>query len=420
MSSGQALRRIEESEVDQTPEALAPVRASERIMEIDILRAFALLGIVLVNFSSSSLGGPEFANQTGADRAVNFITETFFNGKFYPLFSLLFGFGMAIQMVRAEARGIRFSAFYLKRLAILYAIGVVHFLFVWEGDILHVYAFYGLFLLLFSKLSDRKLLLVAALCITIAALQKPLFSALNLSETVTPSGAQQQGSFYAESSYTDMVIARTARLGRDTIDLKAYLGGLDIFGMFLLGLYAGRKRLLQDVAKNIDFIKRIMIVALAVGLLGLGWFFVLRRLALFAGSEDSLLSKGVSFLSTPMVSTIAKLYYKPALALFYGSALLLILQSRFGLKMLKPLAGAGRMALTNYLTQNVIAAALFYGCCLALYGKVGFLTVSLIASTVYLIQIPFSLWWLKLFRFGPMEWIWRSLTYGKLQPMRVQ
>ena len=160
-----------------------------------------------------------------------------------------------------------------------------------------------------------------------------------------------------------------------------------------------------------------MFVALTLGALGLGWSFAAARLVRLAGNEAGILSGAAGFLSAPSMTMIAKLYYKQALAVSYGCGLLLLLSSPVWVGWLRPLASLGRMALTNYLMQCIIAAVLFYG--FGVYGKLGPAAAALFAAGVYVLQIPLSAWWLRRCSFGPLEWVWRSLSYGRLQSMRA-
>jgi uncharacterized protein len=119
-----------------------------------------------------------------------------------------------------------------------------------------------------------------------------------------------------------------------------------------------------------------------------------------------------------MLHLTGQTFGAPALALFYMSGLTLLSQNTAWQKRMAPLAYAGRMAISVYLMQTLICTLLFYGYGFGLYGKVGAAGGILLTVIIYVLQIPFSVWWLNRFRFGPVEWLWRSLTYGKLQPMK--
>jgi len=398
---------------------MAPTAAKERIVSVDVVRGLALAGIVLVNFQSATLTGPGLANLSGPDRAVNSVIETLLDGKVYPLFSLLFGFGIALQMIRAKARDARFGSFYFRRLTVLFGIGLLHSVFIWPGDILHVYAFWGLLLLPLSRLSNKGLLLVASLLIVLPAVQQPLFNMLRISGTRGLTTVGPNSVLFSSSRYVNFVAAFAGKLRSDGSDPRIYLRLADILGMFLLGLYSGRRGLLERNEKGIKAIQRVMYGSLALVVVSVGAGVGIRLLSRISTPEVAILKTVARISSSGFVYILTTAYRNQALAIFYCSVLLLLLSRAIWLRNLRWLASVGRMALTNYLTQCILAAVVFYGYGLALYGKVGSLAAALMAIGVYLLQIPFSVWWLSRFRFGPVEWIWRSLSYGKAQPMRV-
>jgi uncharacterized protein len=214
------------------------------------------------------------------------------------------------------------------------------------------------------------------------------------------------------------VVQRTQKLVQNSTNPSFYIAIVDILGLFLLGLYAGRLGLFQETEKNIRFIRRMMWGALVLGMVGLGWGPMVNRFARIA-RDGSPLAEAVRFMRNSTTASLAKLYHQQALAIFYGSFLLVLLRRAVWQRLLRPFASIGRMALTNYIAQCVVASMLFYGYGLGLYGKLGAFWAAVLAVGLYLIQIPLSVWWLKHFRFGPMEWVWRSLTYRKAQPMRA-
>jgi uncharacterized membrane protein YeiB len=165
------------------------------------------------------------------------------------------------------------------------------------------------------------------------------------------------------------------------------------------------------------FIRRVMMAAFAIGALGLLWRPGLLRVERLLGTDSGALYSAIDWLASPSIARLTKLYHGQALAIFYCSLVLLLLTNDRCLRLLKPLSSLGRMALTNYVSQCVIGAILFYG--LGLYAQVGPAKALGLALLVYALQIPLSVWWLSRYRFGPLEWVWRSLTYGRLQPMKA-
>jgi len=399
--------------------AIGPVTAGERIEVLDVLRGFALFGILWMNMWGWTGDGWH-------NRIVEWLGVQLGDGKFYTLYSFLFGLGFAVQLLRAEARGARIVPVYLRRLLALLAIGLAHTVFIWDGDILARYAIMGFLLLLFRKCSPRMLLLFALLSLAFAVEGQWLVDAVSglrrphpeaaraaaLDRTNEDAGreAQNRGLLRAEArgTYPEMVVGRAALLRMEYSRWQSYFYGVN-FCMFLLGLYAGRRGIFQNVAEHLPFIRRVMWWGLAVGLTLNATDVVMWELSNARGFQ--------------WAGHLGRMVYslgRPALCLFYASAITLAMQSETWKRRLKPLAWPGRMGLTNYLLQSVIITTLFfgYGLGLMLYGSASLALV--LALVIWPLQIPLSAWWLKRFRFGPMEWLWRSLTYGKAQPMRAR
>jgi uncharacterized protein len=178
--------------------------------------------------------------------------------------------------------------------------------------------------------------------------------------------------------------------------------------MFLVGLYAGKRRLLHDVEANTGFIRRLLVWGLCLGLPA--------NLIYTIGFEFADPSR-VNFVW--VIAMAAHAVGGPALCFAYAAAITLLLRRENWERRLRPLAGAGRMALSNYLLQSVVCTTIFYSYGLGWYGSVERAAGLVLVASIYASQIPLSVWWLKHFRFGPAEWFWRTLTYGKRQPMRV-
>ena len=391
-----------------------PVLRQERIEAIDILRGMAILGILIVNMQLFSM--PEGLHVAGTvDRLILFSSQE----KFKALFSFLFGLGLAVQMMRADARGAQFLPLYARRLGVLFLIGIAHFLLVWDGDILHDYALLGVVLLLFRRSTPKTLLVGAGALLAIPMLLYGLTTYSAITGHVNPpvkqwityeNGAEDNGTVdefsdtYARGSYADLVTLRASELPRD---LSPDADDAYVLALFLLGLYAGRRRIFNDIPAHIPFIRRVQRWGLVIGVAGNAAFAV-------GGSFDPS--------PTSVMQNVGRLCLvvaAPALMLFYASTIILVTQREIWRRRLAPLAAVGRTALSNYLLQSLICTTIFYGYGLALFGKVGPSFGLLLTITVFLIQIPLSVWWLRRFQFGPAEWLWRSLTYWQRQPMRV-
>lgn len=351
-----------------------------------------------------------------ADRAAEFLIVLLAQGKFYTLFSFLFGLGLAIQMGRVEARDGRFAPLYARRLLVLLGIGLVHAFLIWMGDILVIYALFGFALMPFRRRSERTLLLASASLLLVpllfagggAAAAAMGWYRPELDEQMAEMRGIVDASFrvYASGSFGEIMARRAQDILFGWSTMIPF--GTPILTMFLLGLWAGRRRLFEDVEGSLPLLRRVRAWGLALGLGGsLIVALVTKRINPFAPSAAA-----AGF-------TVAYLVGHTALCLCYVSALTLLARGEAWRRRLAALAPVGRTALSNYLLQSIVATLIFYPYGLGLYGRVGPARGLLLAAAIYAVQVPLSAGWLKRFRFGPAEWVWRSLTYGRAQPMRA-
>ncbi|MCK4314415.1 MAG: DUF418 domain-containing protein [Anaerolineae bacterium] len=392
---------------------MAPVRSKERIEVIDILRGVSILGVVLMNMGAYAGYHTPLPEMGTINHLVMWLLKFLVQAKFYTLLSFLFGWGMAVQMARAASRGTRFVPFYVRRLLALLLIGLVHAILIWDGDILVTYALLGFPLLLFRKRSDRTLLVAAVLCILIPVLISTPGPAASLREAHARATenylqamlAGRSANVLAEGSYLEATLHRlkSLRFGYSQFIYWA----THVFGMFLLGLYAGRRRIFQNIPAHLPLFRKVMWWGLIVGL-ACNLVFVS-----VAASPDRVPSSYYE-LATRGARTIGG----PALCLFYISAIVLLIQKRTWYERLYPFAAVGRMAMSNYLSQSVVCTLIFYGYGLGIYGHLGPAITLILSLVIYRLQISLSDWWLDRYRFGPAEWLWRSLTYGKFQPLK--
>ena len=398
--------------IPETPPAMTPVRSRERIEVVDILRGFSILGILLVNMLAFAGYAASFPEMESVNRAAVWLIKFVAQAKFYTLFSFLFGWGMAIQMERAASRDTHFVLLYVRRLLALLLIGLVHAILVWDGDILVTYALLGFPLLLFRKCSDKTLLVAAIICILIPVLISTPGPAATLREAharITQDYLQamligRSANVYAEGTYLEVTLHRlkSLRFGYSQFIYWA----THIFGMFLLGLYAGRRRILHDIPAHLPLFRKTMWGGLIVGL-------ACNLVFVSVAASPSRVPSAYYDLATRGARTIGG----PALCLFYISAIVLLVQRKTWQERLAPLAAVGRMALSNYLFQSLVCTLIFYGYGLGLYGNLGPAITLILTIIIYRVQIGLSGWWLSRYRFGPAEWLWRSLTYGKFQPL---
>jgi uncharacterized protein len=415
-----------------TPETpappLGPVTATERIVTLDVVRGFALLGVVIANvwlwFSGTFFLFPDIREQLvrpSLDALVYNGVGVFVSGKAVATFSFLFGLGFAVQMLRAEQRGLAIAPVYRRRLAVLLLFGAVHGFFLWYGDILLMYALLGFVLLLCRRRSDRALLASAAVllvAVPIAMGAVPLVMSLLGRPMPAPdlaafaeSGAAALAAFQG-GAYTQVFMENLKMLGYFYLTPKAAVWTLYSLGLFLLGLYAGRRRFFEDVEAHHEGFRRVARWGLGVGLAC-----SLTYCAMYVGFSPTQVAAvpRLALLNAALIT-----FGTVPLAFGYIATATLLLQRAEWRRRLAPFAPVGRMALTNYLSQTVICLFVFYGYGAGLIGQVGSAAALVIALLVFAAQMAWSPWWLARFHFGPAEWLWRSLTYGRPQPMRVR
>lgn len=389
---------------------LRPVGAGERIVLLDVLRGFALLGILLVNF-----WGGAGTTVPRVDAFVSSFLEHAGRGSFYPLFSLLFGVGFGLQLLRARERGRGVALLYLRRMLVLFLIGTVHAVFIYGGDILVDYAVYGLLLVPFGRLPDRALLVVIGLLVLMQIGNQPVRNAI----MTWREGDPQVEELRMEARYEARTVERhrshadegelsyaavTAERWRGYSGIHGFLRVErilinDILLLFFIGMYAARRRVFETAAaRRRGFLVLGAASALAIGLghsytaMELDWGHAAEMLQWWA------IDKGPTVLYIALIA-------------------LLFTTFRAATRALSVFAAPGRMALTIYLTQSVVLTLLLqpYGLGLTLTT-----TAQLLFNLAFffLLQVPLSHWWLSRYQYGPAEWLWRSATYGAAQPVR--
>ena len=407
---------------------IRPVTSDERVQVIDVLRGVAIFGILVVNvlyFFNPWYAPMTTADSTTGEHVVKFITNTFFVSKFYTLFSFLFGLGMAIQMSRAQAKEVPFLSLYLKRLFVLAGFGVLHGVFLWTGDILFMYAIIGfLTVMLFRKRSPETLLIWAivflALPVAFIALSAGLVELARAAPADTGAYEQVQAAFAAaqEEIRAELAAATAAYQSSSWWTVTQYrfleffslitstmlFMAPSVMGMFLLGLRAGKKGWFSDIEANLGLFRRLLAVALPIGL----------ALNLFVGATGFEQNKlGIEIFTMLELAQVSALGVGSVLlSLSYMAGIVLLSRTRAGARALQPLAPVGRMALTNYITHSVVMSTLAYGYGAGMFGSTSLVTGFFLAVALYALQIPASSLWLRRHRYGPLEWVWRRLTYG--------
>ncbi len=401
----------------------SPVAPAERMLILDAIRGFALFGILMMNIEffqrpiqALMLGFN--SEQSGLDYAVAWLSFTFIQGKFYTLFSLLFGLGFIVFIDRARQKGAAATALFRRRLWGLLAIGVVHLLFIWSGDILHLYALVGFLLLLFVNASVKRLfiwsvvLLLTPILLILLATQL-----LEMAMQVPEEAAKLEAGFaadkeklladiargdllYATGGYWQLVQWRLYEFQAMYLSPALVLFVPMILGIFLLGAALGRSGILQEPQQHARFFWRLMWLGYAIGLpLTLTWGIY--------GTDVEMVTASMRNAVLMTCQNFSNL----ALCLAYLATLVQLYLHKS--RLIGWLAPAGRMALSNYLLHSIVFTLLFYGYGFGLYGDLGRAAATFWALLLYGSQLWFSHWWLQRYRYGPMEWLWRSLTYRK-------
>lgn len=408
--------------------AINPVNPTERFEIIDIIRGFALLGVLLSNIrwtsqdfalTNSQLEAVPFAE---INTWVDWFTLSFIEFKFYTLFSILFGLGFAIQFNKSKEKKINVIPAFRKRMFVLLIIGMVHATLLWFGDILHIYALLGFVLILFRNANNATLIkwivgigLLAGLLPFIGWLIESYLYPIANPENYEAIKNQRFESL-SNTNWIDVIRLNTEWNIVEYTNL--HIGGdgifywyLNVFWKFLLGFYIGRNQILQRAQEHLGRFKKLFIYGGILGLIGcLTWSISSFVFDVWLPNNESPLSISALLLELGVL----------ALSMSYLSALVLLYFKTGFNKQLKYLAPLGRMALTNYLMQSVFIAFIFYGVGLNLLGKIGSFYCLLATILIFGLQIIISKWWLSKFQFGPIEWLWRSLTYGKWQGFKIR
>lgn len=393
--------------------AFQPVATSERIATLDVLRGFALFGILLMNMEAFS--GPMDMSFTGIDPHwqgwdywADAFVYVFVQGKFFTLFSLLFGAGFAVMAQRAAIAGRDFTRFYLRRSLGLLVIGVLHGLLLWSGDILVAYALLSFVLLAFREaprswlpaLGTMAYLGAAVLMLMLGALMQLVpADAASAQASAAAKAIEAQRQAYGHGSYLQAVAQRLR-------DVFASLGALlvvgpQVLGMFLIGAWFARSGAIAEPGRYPRLWAGLRWLLLPIGLAVMllsTWV-----LPYNAPGQFNMRSAG-AYALTAVAGLMMCLGY-----LAWG-----VRWSRH----LQWLAPAGRMALSNYLGQSLVCTLVFYGYGLGWFEQVGRASQLLFAVGLFAMQVLLSQLWLRRFQYGPVEWLWRAFTYLQLPPLR--
>lgn len=400
-------------------------KPTSRIELIDVLRGFTLLGIAIIHFAEQYYAGAHpqahlnFNSKFLGDDIALGVIGILISGKFFMIFSFLFGLSFSIQLNKSEGNN-NFLLRFLWRLIILLAIGFIHHLH-YRGDILTIYAMLGVGLLLLYKLPD-KLLLIVAFCLT-----------LNLPSAIVR-GVQALQPTPTETQTTDEAGDDPYEVYYNTVKAGSYLEVLKAnfyefkfkyhfqvdsgriyitMGLFLLGLYAGQKRFFENLETHLPLVRKILLKRALWSMLAL-----IVLATVFFGSIQLLKLPMPDILQWAIGGLIMDAF-NLALASVYVAGIILLFQKERWRTRLMGFYAAGRMGLTTYLMQTFFGVLIFFGIGLGLLGEIGALLSMGISIVIFIGQCYFSNWWLSKFRYGPVEWLWRCATYLKNQPFKI-
>jgi uncharacterized protein len=376
---------------------IKPSEAKERIHAIDIVRGFALFGIFLVNMPAFFMPilyiDQQKATETVLDKATVIFIDIFAQANFYTLFSFLFGFGTIFFYERLKEKELRPLPYLLRRFLFLLLLGVIHMVLIWHGDILITYAITAFVLILFLNAKGKTLLNTAIAMIGLPHLFVGLLVIISgrSSSPERPKSANDIQEVYQHGSFLEITSQRIA-------DYFYVHGGLGIvfilitlLPMFLLGAYFAKEKLFHHVGEHKSKLKMLAFITLAIGI----------PLKVLPHFTDHI---------------IASMYQDgiggPLMAIGYATTIVLLVEAKVGLKVLAPLRYIGRMSLSNYILQSVICTFLFYSYGLGLYGSITHKVGLLLTLAIFVGQIFLSKWWLQNYQYGPLEWVWRTVTYN--------
>lgn len=384
-----------------------PISYSERIHEIDGIRGFALLGILMMNIMS-------FATpvvQDGMEQRVTerftgqynewtiFFINTFVTTNFYTMFSFLFGLGFYIFLTRAENKVQSVNVLFMRRMGMLVIFGILHGVLLWYGDILWTYAVTGILLLFFYKLRPKINLIIGVSILGVFTVFLLLMSILLFAVNLPVEGAFPLPFDMTETihggSYSELIALNSTFLGISLMNIIFLVP--TVLAVFLIGLYAAQRGIFNNLEKNKGLINKVAAVGLGVGL-------PVKILTGYAVTYQSLDP------AWAMLSTLSSTMGGPLMSLGYIALFLIIARKLPAIvKVLQPV---GQMALTNYIMQTVIMLIIFYG--FNLFNRVDAVYFIPIVLAVFAVQVIYSYFWMKVFKFGPLEWIWRTVTYLKV------
>lgn len=373
--------------------ALQP--AGERIVALDVIRGFAVMGIFFVNVPEMiGSGGSFIPVHSGFDAVIRLLYDMLFQTKFYTIFSFLFGLGFYLFMQSAERKGLRPKRLFARRLLLLLLFGIAHAVLLWFGDVLYTYAIIGLLLMPFYKRAPKTVLIWA---LSLLALFTVLIVLVSVS--VYQSSLSGEISKPLFTQLPDMGDRLRYLLGAGIAN--ALLLSFEVLGLFLLGVYAGKKGWFDRDRWNPAAVRRVQWIALAVSA---ALFIPMLR---YFGAYDAYYPEAMYHFTYLSGKTMA---------VFYVCTLLRLLH-RYGESRFQGLASVGKMALTHYLTQTIVTMIVLQFV-RSYAGQIPLWAGTMYCIVIFAAQIAVSKVWFRHYRMGPAEWLWRAGTYGRKPAFR--
>jgi uncharacterized protein len=393
------------------------------VLSLDVLRGFAVLGILIMNIQAFAMVDSAYINPTaygsleGVNRWVSILSHVFADMKFMTIFSMLYGAGILMITGKIESRGGRARGLHYRRTLWLLLFGMLHAYLLWYGDILVTYAVCALLVYLFRNARPKRLLIGGLMVFSVGFL---LFLFFGLTLKFWPPEAYQNNlSFWKPGAeairsqisayrggWLDQMAERVPASAMHQTFLFLIRTGWRAFGLMLIGMALFKWGVLTGKCSR-RFYVTLLLTGWAVGF-SLVVYGVVRNYA-----------AGWSFDYSMFLGSLFNYWGALGVSLGYISLVMLACRSDALKRITRPFAAVGRMAFTNYLVQSIICTTIFYGHGLGLFGRVERSGQILIVFAVWAFQLAVSPIWLRYFRFGPFEWIWRTLAYLKPQPMRA-
>lgn len=429
-------------------EILTPTSFNKRINSVDVIRGIALLGILLMNITGFGLSHAYFdptisGGATGLNLKAWWTTNMFFEGTMRGMFSMLFGAGIVLFTSRTEStsNGVSVTDAYFRRLLWLFLFGVIHaYVLLWDGEILYPYAIVGMFAFAFRKLQPKHLVIAAILFLSASTLlsvkdyfqtqdayrqkteaQVKKDAGQELTKKETKAIDDWDGRVKEQKPGEEVIKEDIAARDADYFSIVMYKAPInqfmqtsimyryffwDIFAMMLFGMALLKNGILKAEKSNTYYLIMVIVgysIGLTVNYLETSYMI---------SNQFSILAKSVTDMSYDLGRICTTLGHIGLIMLFIKSNLLGFLK--------KSLAAVGQMAFTNYISQTLICNTIFLGFGFGLYGKLQRYELYYVVFGIWLFQLIISPIWLKYFRFGPLEWAWRSLTYWEKQPFKIE